>query len=107
MKDGQVFQATLTTRGRRTGKPHSVPLRGVSYQDKIYFSRHKPDGDWFKNALAYSEVEITIDNETRKGFAREVKDQSLNQKISELKYPGEERAKDKRVAIEITLHESE
>jgi len=27
----------------------------------------------------------------------------LNQKLSQLKYPGEERANEKRVAIEVTL----
>jgi hypothetical protein len=39
------------------------------------------------------------------GFAKIVTDEDLNQKISQLKYPGEKRAEEKRVAIEITLHE--
>ena len=30
-------------------------------------------------------------------------DEELNQKISQLKYPGEKRANEKRVAIEVTL----
>ncbi len=39
------------------------------------------------------------------GIAKIVTDKDLNQKISQLKYPGEKRAEEKRVAIEITLHE--
>ena len=80
-------------------------LRGVKHNEKIYFSRHRPDSDWFKNAISNSEVEVRIDNEKYFGLAKMVEDEGLNQKISELKYPGEERAKEKRVAIEITLHE--
>jgi len=38
-----LFRATLVTRGRVTGKTHSVILKGVKYNDKIYFSRHRPD----------------------------------------------------------------
>ena len=79
-------------------------LRGVKYNEKIYFSRHRPDSDWFKNAISNSEVEVRIDNEKYFGLAKMVEDEGLNQKISELKYPGEERAKEKRVTIEITLH---
>ena len=79
-------------------------LRGVKYNEKIYFSRHRPDSDWFKNAISNSEVEVRIGNEKYFGLAKMVEDEGLNQKISELKYPGEERAKEKRVTIEITLH---
>ena len=80
-------------------------LRGVKYNERIYFSRHRPDSDWFKNAISNSEVEVRVDNEKYFGLAKMVEDEGLNQKISELKYPGEERAKEKRVTIEITLHE--
>ncbi len=105
MKDGEVFKAVLTTKGRKTGKPHIVPLRGVFYQGKIYFSRHRPDGDWFKNALVNPDIQVAIGKITRNGKAKQVTDESLNQKISELKYPNEERGKDKRVTIEVTLYE--
>jgi len=37
-------------------------LRAVKYNGKIYFSRHLPDGDWFKNALKNSEVKIEYNN---------------------------------------------
>jgi hypothetical protein len=100
-----LFQAALVTRGRITEKPHSVTLRGVKYNEKIYFSRHKPDSDWFKNVASRSEIVIKYNDSSFSGIAKIVTDEDLNQKISQLKYPGEKRAEEKRVAIEITLHE--
>ena len=97
------FRPILITKGRKTGKEHSVMLRAVKYNDKIYFSRHKPDGDWFQNAVANPEIKIEYNGIVFVGSAKIVTDDILNEKISQLKYPGEERAKEKRVAIEITL----
>jgi len=78
-------------------------LRAVNYEGKIYFSRHKPDSDWFKNALTNSEVKIEYNDFVFSGKAKLVADEGLSEKISQLKYPGEERAKEKRVTIEVTL----
>ncbi len=100
-----LFQASLVTRGRVTQQSHSVILRGVKYNDKIYFSRHSPDSDWFKNATTNSEIVIKYNDFSYSGTAKIVIDEDLNQKISQLKFPGEKRAEEKRVAIEITLHE--
>lgn len=100
-----TFHAMLSTKGRKTGKRHSVMLRAVKYNKKIYFSRHRPDGDWFKNAMTNPEVIIEYDNSTYIGKANLVTDEKLEQKISQLKYPGEKKADEKRVAIEITLYE--
>ena len=82
-------------------------LRAVNYNGKIYFSRHRPDGDWFKNAIANPQVHIIYNNNRLSGKARKVTDDSLSAKISELKYPGEERAKEARVTIEVTLEDWE
>ena len=38
------------------------------------------------------------------GKAKLVTDEELSKKISQLKYPGEEKAKEKRVTIEVTLN---
>jgi hypothetical protein len=103
--DANLFRASLITKGRITQQFHAVTLRGVKHNEKIYFSRHKPDSDWFKNAIANSQVEIKYNDSSYSGIAKVVTDESLNQKISQLKYPGEKRAEEKRVAIEITLHE--
>ena len=100
----KLFRPILTTKGRKTGKPHSVMLRAVNHNGKIYFSRHKPDGDWFKNALKNSEVKIEYNDFVFSGNAKMITDKELNEKISQLKYPGEERAKEKRVTIEVTLN---
>ena len=101
----KVFRAILSTKGRKTGRCHSVMLRAVKYNEKIYFSRHRPDGDWFQNAIANPDVIIEYNNSSYKGKANRVKDEKIEHKISQLKYPGEKRADEKRVAIEITLYE--
>ena len=101
------FRGILITKGRVTGKEHQVMLRGVKYNDKIYFSRHRPDSDWFQNALANPTVKVIYNDSNFVGKAKIVNDDKLNQKISQLKYPGEKRADEKRVAIEITLYEQQ
>ena len=92
------------TKGRKTGRKHAVMLRAVNYDEKIYFSRHRPDGDWFKNAMENPEVKIEYKDRTFTGIAKLVTDEKLGEKISQLKYPGEERAKEKRVTIQVTLN---
>ena len=99
-----LFRPILITKGRKTGREHGVMLRAVNHNGKIYFSRHKPDGDWFQNALVNPLVKIQYNDNLFIGNAKLVTDEILNEKISFLKYPGEERAKEKRVAIEITLN---
>jgi len=100
----ELFRPILITKGRKTGNLHSVMLRAVNHNGKIYFSRHKPDGDWFQNAIVNPQVKIQYKNVEFVGKASLVTDEQLNQKISQLKYPGEKRADEKRVAIEITLN---
>ncbi len=102
----ELFRPILITRGRKTGREHPVMLRAVNYNGKIYFSRHRPDGDWFRNVLANPDVKIQYNDETFTGRAQLVEDPELGRKISMLKYPGEERAKEKRVTIEVTLDSS-
>ena len=99
----EIFRPILITKGRKTGREHKVMLRAVNHNEKIYFSRHRPDGDWFQNALVNPLVKIQYNDNVFIGNAKLVTDEPLNEKISLLKYPGEERAKEKRVAIEITL----
>lgn len=101
MGDGGPFRADLVTRGRRTGRPHRVTLRGVEHSGRLYFSRHRPDGDWFKNALADPAVEVHRGGTAVRGTARQVTDEALLARVSELKYPGEQRAAERRVAIEV------
>lgn len=102
-KNNQAFRAQLVTKGRKSGNEHKVWLLAVMYQDKIYFSRHKADGDWFKNSIKNPEVKILYDGSSLFGKAKVVNDEELSRKVSELKYPGEKRALEKRVVLEITL----
>ena len=104
IKNGQTFQAELTTLGRVTGKEHSVWLRAVMYNDKLYFSRHRPDGDWFKNAMKNPKVRINFDGKNYEGNAFLVSDEHLSKKISELKYEDEKRKKESRVVLEVILN---
>lgn len=100
-----TFRAVLVTVGRSTGREHTVLLKAVSYGGRIYFSRHRPDGDWYLNAVANPAVKIMIEGKSIAGIAREVMEENLLQKISELKYPGEARAKERRVAIEVSAED--
>ncbi len=74
------------------------------YMDKIYFSRHRLDGDWIKNAISNSDVKVKFDNSSFSGKVILVSDKKLAKKISELKYPGEERAKENRVVLEVSVN---
>ena len=102
-KNNQAFRAILTTKGRKTGREHSVMLLAVAYEDKIFFSRHRPDGDWIKNAISNSDVKVEFDNSSFSGKAMLVSDDNLAKRISELKYPGEERGKESRVVLQVSL----
>lgn len=98
-----AFRATLTTRGRKTGKPHSVQLRAVWYDNMVYFSRRNENADWLKNSLADNTVSVEFDGKTHHGMASLVTDESLAKKISELKYPGEERVQEVRIVLQVRL----
>jgi hypothetical protein len=99
----QVFKAALTTYGRKTGVEHTVLLRAVSYNDRIYFSRRNSESDWLKNALANHTVRVSFDGIIHNGIASFVSDESLAKKISELKYPGEQRSQEARVVLQVIL----
>lgn len=98
-----AFRATLTTQGRKTGKPHSVQLRAVRYNGMVYFSRRNENSDWLKNALARNTVSVEFDGMSIQGTASLVTDQALAKKISELKYPGEVRAQEVRIVLQVRL----
>lgn len=99
-----VFKAALITRGRRTGREHVVWLRAVSYNGKVYFSRRNQYSDWLKNAIANPTVKVVFDDKTHVGVASLITDESLAKKISELKYPGEARAQDVRIVLQVDLN---
>ena len=102
--EGSAFTAVLTTLGRNTGREHSKTLRAVRRGGRIYFSRHRPDSDWFRNALRNPAVWVRVAGGERvAGRAAVVRDGALSREISRLKYPGEARAGEARVVLEVTL----
>ena len=104
LQDGQVFKATLITKGRKTSKPHAVELRAVYYNKTIFFSRRNPNSDWLKNAIATKDVTVEFFNESQAGRASLVVDKDLERKISRLKY-SDKRSEESRVVIQVKLCE--
>lgn len=91
----------LTTYGRRSGIAHTVLLRGVPYRGSYYFSRHRPDSDWFRNARVWPVVVVAYNGHETRGIASEVHDIDLERRISHLKYPGQKRAEERRVTLRV------
>jgi len=60
----------LTTRGRKTGNPHTVELWFAIAGEKIYFSHEGGYTDWMKNILEDGRVEFKIGKTQFKGNAR-------------------------------------
>lgn len=99
-----VFKATLVTKGRKTGKPHSVELRAVYYNKMVYFSRRNPNSDWLKNAISNPDVQIEYNGEKNEGKAILVVDEKIAEKISHLKY-SDKRAEESRIVLQVKLDE--
>ena len=60
----------LTTRGRKTGNPHTVELWFAIAGKKIYLSHEGAYTDWMKNILEDGRVEFKIGKIQFKGNAR-------------------------------------
>jgi hypothetical protein len=60
----------LTTRGRKTGNPHTVELWFAIAGKEIYLSHEGACTDWMKNILEDSRVEFKIGKTQFKGNAR-------------------------------------
>ena len=99
-----ALRARLTTTGRHSGRPHTVWLTAVVHAGDYYFSRHRPDSDWFLNALTNPDVVVDTGGHAVRGTAARVHDTALLQLISSIKYPDQARAAEKRVAIRVSTH---
>ena len=99
-----AFKAFLETKGRKTGKTHKVELLVVQYNNKFYFSRRNPNGDWLKNAIENPDVTVSFDGQTFAGKANLVTDILLNKKICQLKYEDEKRAIEERIVLEVNCN---
>ena len=100
-----AFKAILKTKGRKTGKEHTVWAKAVTYNNMIYFSRRNPNSDWLKNAIANPQVKVKFEGKEYSGIARLVEEQDLTEKISSLKYTDENRQRESRIVLEVRLNE--
>ena len=98
-----TFKALLKTKGRKTGKEHTVWAKAVTYNDMIYFSRRNPNSDWLKNAIANPQVKVEFDGRKISGSARLIDDEDLARKISCIKYTEKNRQEESRVVLEVNL----
>ena len=64
----------LTTRGRKTGKPHTVELWFAYIGSRLWLSHEGTYTDWMKNIVKDSSVEFRIGSLRFKGKARLVRD---------------------------------
>ncbi|NDB46953.1 MAG: DUF385 domain-containing protein [Nitrososphaeria archaeon] len=69
----------------------------------MFFSRRNENSDWLKNSLANPNVQVEFDGKSHSGIASLVTDDILAKKISELKYPGEDRAQEVRTVLQVKL----
>ncbi|MFQ5999049.1 MAG: nitroreductase family deazaflavin-dependent oxidoreductase [Candidatus Bathyarchaeia archaeon] len=60
----------LTTKGRRTGKPHTVEIWFAYENGVLYLSHEGNHTDWMRNLVKNNEVTLKIANEQLIGKAR-------------------------------------
>lgn len=75
----------VTTRGRRTGRPHEIEIWFGVLDDTMYLiSGNGPTADWFRNLVADPDVTVRIADETHVGRARVVDDPNERQLVGVL-----------------------
>ena len=102
LEEGSSLMGYLTTKGRVTGRAHTVALRLVYHCGKVYASRRDAESDWCRNLLKNPNVTVEIQGQQFAGTAQRVTDEALCRKVSELKYR-DQRGLEKRTVIEISL----
>ena len=77
----------LTTKGRKTGRPHTVELWFALAEGRVYLSHEGERTDWMKNSTKESAVSIRIDGvasaanvRVAEGSARELGKKALYEK---------------------------
>ena len=66
----------LTTRGRRSGRPHTVTIWFVVIDQRRLYVQHArgPTADWFKNLRKNPEVQVDLGDGPLPATAREITD---------------------------------
>lgn len=82
----------LTTRGRRSGKPHRIEIWFAAQQGALYLMAGGRDSaDWVRNLRAEPAVQVEIDGVTRAGRARVIEGEPAEPTVRRLlaaKYQG-------------------
>ena len=64
----------LTTKGRKTGRPHSVELWFAAGDGKVFLSHEGKETDWMKNIKQKGEVSFEIGGEKFTGKAHHIEE---------------------------------
>ncbi len=82
----------LTTRGRRTGRPHRIVIWFAAHNGRLYMLAGSRDGaDWVRNVRADGRVEVEIAGMVQSGVARVIEgepDDPLARRLLAAKYQG-------------------
>lgn len=90
----------LTTRGRKTGKPHTVELWFAVDNGKVYLSHEGKETDWMKNIKNNSEVSFEIGGKNFTGKARYLEDHTDETQLAKVALYGKYYGKATREVIE-------
>ena len=74
----------ITTRGRRTGKPHTVPIWFVADDTTLYLATLNAKRDWVRNVRRTPEVTLALGSLRVRGRASVVTDPVLEARIRDL-----------------------
>jgi nitroimidazol reductase NimA-like FMN-containing flavoprotein (pyridoxamine 5'-phosphate oxidase superfamily) len=74
----------ITTRGRRTGRPHTVPIWFLVEGTTVYLGTLNTERDWVRNLEKSPEVTLDVDGLRIHGHAATVHDAALENHVHEL-----------------------
>jgi len=82
LKDRSTLR--ITTRGRRTGKPHTVPIWFVADGTSLYLATLNAKRDWVRNLRKTPDVALEVGELRVRGRARVVTDPAFEGRIRDL-----------------------
>lgn len=68
----------ITTRGRRTGRSHTVPVWFVVEDTVLYLATLNAERDWVRNAVRTPEVELDLGDLRLRGRVQPITDRTLD-----------------------------
>lgn len=74
----------ITTRGRRTGRPHTVPVWFVVEDDVVYLATLNAERDWVRNAARTPDVTLDLGDVRLQGHVAAITDRALEMHVRRL-----------------------